>query len=249
MVPRRRGPRATHPRLHPLERRGRWSCGPTRPPTASAVTSRPSQLRRALRGRLQPLLPRQGGRHRRATTSTSRATPRRASTPGPSSRAACPRRTSTASAARSTCPAAGRRPGPVVATRTRGSCPTSGSTRPCRWASVRSCRSTRPGSTGTCTTVASTTRQQPGVVLRRRRRDRRARDARRHLDAPPARALDNLTWVVNCNLQRLDGPVRGNGKVIQELEAIFRGTAGTSSRSCGAPAGTSCSRATSTACC
>jgi pyruvate dehydrogenase E1 component len=35
--------------------------------------------------------------------------------------------------------------------------------------------------------------------------------------------LDNLTFVVNCNLQRLDGPVRGNGKVIQELEAIFRG--------------------------
>jgi pyruvate dehydrogenase E1 component len=35
--------------------------------------------------------------------------------------------------------------------------------------------------------------------------------------------LDNLTWVVNCNLQRLDGPVRGNGKIIQELEAMFRG--------------------------
>jgi pyruvate dehydrogenase E1 component len=35
--------------------------------------------------------------------------------------------------------------------------------------------------------------------------------------------LDNLTLVVNCNLQRLDGPVRGNGKVIQELEAFFRG--------------------------
>ncbi len=35
--------------------------------------------------------------------------------------------------------------------------------------------------------------------------------------------LDNLTWVVNCNLQRLDGPVRGNGKIIQELEAEFRG--------------------------
>ncbi len=35
--------------------------------------------------------------------------------------------------------------------------------------------------------------------------------------------LDNLIWVVNCNLQRLDGPVRGNGKVIQELEAMFRG--------------------------
>src|SRR5262249_50443987 len=35
--------------------------------------------------------------------------------------------------------------------------------------------------------------------------------------------LDNLIFVVNCNLQRLDGPVRGNGKIIQELEALFRG--------------------------
>ncbi len=35
--------------------------------------------------------------------------------------------------------------------------------------------------------------------------------------------LDNLVFVVNCNLQRLDGPVRGNGKIIQELEAMFRG--------------------------
>ncbi len=35
--------------------------------------------------------------------------------------------------------------------------------------------------------------------------------------------LDNLTFVVNCNLQRLDGPVRGNGKIMQELESFFRG--------------------------
>src|SRR4051795_5474325 len=35
--------------------------------------------------------------------------------------------------------------------------------------------------------------------------------------------LDNLIWVINCNLQRLDGPVRGNGQIIQELKAIFRG--------------------------
>ncbi|MEA1903263.1 MAG: pyruvate dehydrogenase (acetyl-transferring), homodimeric type [Actinomycetota bacterium] len=35
--------------------------------------------------------------------------------------------------------------------------------------------------------------------------------------------LDNLVWVVNCNLQRLDGPVRGNGQIITELEAVFRG--------------------------
>lgn len=35
--------------------------------------------------------------------------------------------------------------------------------------------------------------------------------------------LDNLTFVINCNLQRLDGPVRGNGKIIQELEGVFKG--------------------------
>src|SRR5215467_14260988 len=52
------------------------------------------------------------------------------------------------------------------------------------------------------------------------------------MDEPEARGaislaareeLDNLTFVINCNLQRLDGPVRGNGKIIQELEASFRG--------------------------
>src|SRR6267142_1791634 len=36
--------------------------------------------------------------------------------------------------------------------------------------------------------------------------------------------LDNLTFVINCNLQRLDGPVRGNGKIIQELESVFTGS-------------------------
>ena len=43
------------------------------------------------------------------------------------------------------------------------------------------------------------------------------------LTLPARENLDNLIWVVNCNLQRLDGPVRGNGKIIQELEALFRG--------------------------
>jgi pyruvate dehydrogenase E1 component len=43
------------------------------------------------------------------------------------------------------------------------------------------------------------------------------------LTLPVREGLDNLTWVVNCNLQRLDGPVRGNGKIIQELESVFRG--------------------------
>ena len=59
--------------------------------------------------------------------------------------------------------------------------------------------------------------------------------------------LDNLTFVVNCNLQRLDGPVRGNGKIIQELEASSAAPAGTSSRSCGAASGTRCWPRTATA--
>ncbi len=41
--------------------------------------------------------------------------------------------------------------------------------------------------------------------------------------SPPASNCDNLIFVINCNLQRLDGPVRGNGKIIQELEGTFRG--------------------------
>ena len=45
--------------------------------------------------------------------------------------------------------------------------------------------------------------------------------------------LDNLTFVINCNLQRLDGPVRGNGKIIQELEGTFRGAGGKSLKSFG----------------
>jgi pyruvate dehydrogenase E1 component len=44
-----------------------------------------------------------------------------------------------------------------------------------------------------------------------------------HLSMAARESLDNLTFVINCNLQRLDGPVRGNGKIIQELESVFRG--------------------------
>ena len=42
--------------------------------------------------------------------------------------------------------------------------------------------------------------------------------------------LDNLIFVVNCNLQRLDGPVRGNGKIIQDSKPCFGALAGTLSR-------------------
>ncbi|EEH63925.1 pyruvate dehydrogenase (acetyl-transferring), homodimeric type [Gleimia coleocanis DSM 15436] len=48
-------------------------------------------------------------------------------------------------------------------------------------------------------------------------------ESRGMLQHAAQQGLDNLTFVVNCNLQRLDGPVRGNGKIVQELEAFFRG--------------------------
>lgn len=48
-------------------------------------------------------------------------------------------------------------------------------------------------------------------------------ESRGLLQLAAQQGLDNLTFVVNCNLQRLDGPVRGNGKIIQELESFFRG--------------------------
>ena len=62
-----------------------------------------------------------------------------------------------------------------------------------------------------------------GLGVPRRRRDRRAGDRSARSRSPSREKLDNLIFVINCNLQRLDGPVRGNGKIIQELEAIFRG--------------------------
>ncbi|MDX2375437.1 pyruvate dehydrogenase (acetyl-transferring), homodimeric type [Microbacterium sp. LRZ72] len=48
-------------------------------------------------------------------------------------------------------------------------------------------------------------------------------ESRGQLQVAANEGLDNLTFIVNCNLQRLDGPVRGNGKIIQELESYFRG--------------------------
>ncbi|MBV9729388.1 MAG: pyruvate dehydrogenase (acetyl-transferring), homodimeric type [Pseudonocardiales bacterium] len=48
-------------------------------------------------------------------------------------------------------------------------------------------------------------------------------ESRGQIQVAAIEGLDNLTFVVNCNLQRLDGPVRGNGKIIQELESFFRG--------------------------
>jgi pyruvate dehydrogenase E1 component len=60
-------------------------------------------------------------------------------------------------------------------------------------------------------------------VFHRRWRIGRAGIAGRDFALAGREGLDNLIFVINCNLQRLDGPVRGNGKIIQELEGVFRG--------------------------
>jgi pyruvate dehydrogenase E1 component len=59
--------------------------------------------------------------------------------------------------------------------------------------------------------------------------------------------LDNLIFVINCNLQRLDGPVRGNGQIIQELEAIFRGAGWNVIKVIWGTSGTACSKRITTA--
>ncbi len=218
LVPRRRAHRAADPGLHPLERGDHGL--PGQPPRARR--RRPHRHLRLggqpLRGRLQPLLPRQGGRRSPATRSSSRATPRPASTPARSSRAGSARASSTASArscrTRATaCPA----------TRTRGSCRTSGSSRPSRWASARSTRSTRRASTATCSTaqIKDTSRSHVWAFLGDGEMDEP--ESLGAIGLAAREELDNLTFVINCNLQRLDGPVRGNGKIIQELESYFRG--------------------------
>ena len=66
--------------------------------------------------------------------------------------------------------------------------------------------------------------EEPKVwAFHRRRRNATSRRRLGSLTLASRENLDNLIWVVNCNLQRLDGPVRGNGKIIQELEARFQG--------------------------
>ena len=87
----------------------------------------------------------------------------------------------------------------------------------------RSTRSTRPGSTATCTHrgINDTSRQRVWAFLGDGEMDEP--ESLGAIGVAAREELDNLTFVINCNLQRLDGPVRGNGKIIQELEAYFRG--------------------------
>ena len=87
-----------------------------------------------------------------------------------------------------------------------------------------SMRSTRRASCATSHTgpaAGAPTAERRGVGLLRRRRDGRAGVDGRALPRR-ARGLDNCTFVINCNLQRLDGPVRGNGHIVDELESALR---------------------------
>ena len=242
VVPRRRGHRAPHPRVHPLERGGDGRPRRTTASTASAVTSRRTRRRPRSTRSASTTSSAARATAASATRSSSRATPRPASTPARSSRAASPRSSSTASGARST--AAGCRP-----TRTRGACPTFWEF-PTVSMGLGPLNAVVPGALQPLPAAPRARRHErgQGVVLRRRRRDGRARGDGRARRSRAREQLDNLIFVVNCNLQRLDGPVRGNGKVIQELEAIFRGAGWNVIKVIWGAGGTSCSRATSTAC-
>ena len=98
-----------------------------------------------------------------------------------------------------------------------------GISRRCRWASVRFRRSTRRVSRAIWK-IAGSSRNR---IRRSGLSSATAKPTNPNHSAPsrsPSREkLDNLIFVINCNLQRLDGPVRGNGQIIQELEAAFRG--------------------------
>ena len=120
-------------------------------------------------------------------------------------------------------PPRGRRATACPATPTRARCPTSGSSRPCPWGWGPSPPSTRPTSTATSTCAAWSTPARSRVWCFVGDGEMDEPESIGALGVAGREHLDNLIFVVNCNLQRLDGPVRGNGKIIQELEAVFRG--------------------------
>ena len=108
-------------------------------------------------------------------------------------------------------------------TPTRASCRTSGSSRPCPWAWARcdAIYQARFNRYLHNRGIKDTSQQTCGRFLGDGEMDEP--ESRGALQLAAYEELDNLTFVVNCNLQRLDGPVRGNGKIIQELESFFRG--------------------------
>ena len=155
-----------------------------------------------------------------ATTSSSRATPPPASTPAPSSRGGCPRTSSTGSARSSRTAARGT------------ACPSYPHPRlmPDFWefptvsmglGPMNAIMQARFNRYLHHRGINDTSDQHVWAFLGDGEMDEPESRGLIHIAA--GEALDNLTFVINCNLQRLDGPVRGNGKIIQELEAFFRG--------------------------
>ncbi len=187
----------------------------------SAGARRPHRelrLRRdALRRRLEPLLPRRAATTTAATSSTSRATRR----PGIYARAYLEGRLSEeqlrnfrreVGRARALVVSAPVADAGVLAVPDRVDGP-----RPDHGAS------TRRASCATCTTAASRAAGDRKVWVFVGDGEMDEPESLGAIALAAREKLDNLIFVVNCNLQRLDGPVRGNGKIIQELEGTFRG--------------------------
>ncbi len=86
-----------------------------------------------------------------------------------------------------------------------------------------SCRSIRRASCATCTIAASNDTAGRKVWAFVGDGETDEPETLGAISLAGREKLDNLIWVINCNLQRLDGPVRGNGKIIQELERVFNG--------------------------
>ncbi len=113
--------------------------------------------------------------------------------------------------------------GPARATPTPACSPTSGSTPPCRWASAPLCAIYQAHASRYLLQreIVDTSASRIWAFLGDGELDEV--ESIGALGVAGREHLDNLIFVVNCNLQRLDGPVRGNGKIIQEAEATFRG--------------------------
>ncbi len=244
MVPRRRGHRAPHPRLHPLERGGdgrqgqQARRGHRRPPGDVRL------LGLALRGRLQPLLPRQGRRHAR----------RPGLLPGPRRarhlRPGLPRG-----------PAERRGPRPLPPRdrpRRRGlSSYPHPRLMPDFWEfptvsmGLGPINAHLPGPLQPLPAEPPHRRhqRQPGVVLPRRRRVRRARDARRHLAGRRASSSTTSSASSTATCSASTARCAATARSSRSSRPSSAAPAGTSSRSSGARSGTSCWPATSTASC
>ena len=167
-----------------------------------------------LRDRLQPFLPR---RRRAATSCSSSRIRRRASTRARFSKGGLPEEQLAHYRQE-----VGWR-GIVVVSASVADARRSGSSRPARWGSARSAPSTRRASCAISRNrgiVDTGDRHVWGVFGDGEMDEPESIGA---LTLAARERLDNLTFVINCNLQRLDGPVRGNGQIIQELESLFTG--------------------------